>query len=172
MLNQRLTSRIKVVSIYDDALLEVDDKKMTQYTQTRDIDVIKDEMEKLTSKVTVFHCLPLQADREYLIDGVLESESHASWAIFKHHVKRIENFNKDDGTPILKLDTDETVHNDCRELIPRDIVQEIAGVIIRKGNESTKPFMMPDTWLRTRILSRHLRAQRASTETAKGPGTK
>jgi hypothetical protein len=166
MLTQRLTKKIKVVSIYDEALLGIDDKTMTLYAQTRDFSLIEKELPKLEDKVTVFHCLPLRADKEYLMDGVLESESHASWQIFKHHVQKAENFNTDDGTPIIMLNDDSVIDKKCRENIPRDIVQEIAGVIIRKGNESTKPFMMPDTWLRTRILSRHLLVNRAQKKSA------
>lgn len=166
MLTQRLTKPFRVISIYDEATLEIPDKVMTIYSQTRDFSLVEKHLEKLEKKATVFHLRPLRADKEYLAESILSEGSGAYWQIFRHHVSKAENFVGEDGTPIIKLDEDSLVDHDCKEAIPRDIVQEMASVIIHKANESTKPFTMPDTWLRTRIRSRTLLVASASLKNA------
>lgn len=171
MLSLRLSSRFKVVSIYDEATLDIPDKLMVLYSQKRDFDLIADEVEKLTPKPTIFHVIPLKTDKEYLVDAMITNGSEAAKSIFRHHVKGADNYAHPDGSPVIQFDDDDLVDKESIKGIPRDIVQEIAGVIVTKANESTKPFMMPDTWLRTRVQSRALRAEIANIENAKQKDT-
>ena len=171
MLSQRLTSVFKVISIYDDASLEIDDRTMALYVQKRDYALIEKEVEKLTVKPTIFHCRPLTTEKEYLADSMTSEGSSAHWQIFRHHVSKAEHFNGEDGLPVIQPNSDMVLDSKVREKIPRDIVQEIAHVIISKANESTKPFLMPDTWLGTRVRSRALRVALAKNENAKKKDT-
>lgn len=172
MLSRRLTSKFKYVSIYDPATFEIPDKIFSLYVQTRDFSILEEHIEKLEKKPSVFHVLPLRADKEYLADGIISNPSETYWSLFRHHVKGADNF-QDEGKPLLWFDEEtELVHKDCRDAINRDTVQEIASVILHKANESTKPFIMPDTWWRTRIQSRALHAKIAEIETASEPNTK
>lgn len=173
MLTQRLTAKFKVVSIYDEATLDISDSIIAEYQQSRDFSIIEEHLSKSSEKATIFHCLPLQADKEYLADSLLSAPADTAWTIFKHHVKGADNFLQKNGEPIIEIDDEtEIIKAECRKRIPKDIIQEIAGVILHKANESTKPFMTPDTWLRTRIRSRTRRVQRAEKETANEPDTK
>jgi len=171
MLSQRLTAQFKVVSINDEATLDIKDKLMALYVQTRDFSLIEKEIEQLTTKPTVFYCEPLKAEMEYMADSILTNGSGAAWSIFRNHIKGADNFTRADGEPILKFDEDGLVSSDCRDSIPRDVYQELAGVVVHKANESTRPFMMPDTWLRSRIRSQTLRVAIANEKNAKNPDT-
>lgn len=173
MLTQRLTKPFKVVSLSDEATLDINDKVFSLYAQTRDFSLIEELIPSLEIKPTIFHCLPLMADKEYLADSMLTNPSGTAWNIFRHHVKSAENFTDNSGNPLIKIDPEtELIKQDCHENIPSDVIKEIAGVIIHKANESTKPFIMPDTWLRTRIRSRVVHAMLAKEETVNEPDTK
>lgn len=171
MLNQRLTAEIKICSIYDSALLDIDTDVARKYVLTRDLDPVLAEL-PADEKLTIFHVRPLQADKEYLMDGWESSQSETAWTIFRHHVKAADNLRRADGTPVIQLDKDGIVKDEVRELISPDVAKEIAGVICHKANESTRPFMMPDTWLQERIRSLAVRALIAQEKPVKPTDTK
>ena len=171
MLSRRLTSKMKVISINDPSSLQINDRLMSRYVQTRDFSLIEKEIEKLVEKPTIFQLIPLKSDMEYLADNILTNSSGTAWSIFKHHVKGAENFNAENGEPLLVFDDNGVIEDDCRDNVAHDVYQEIAGVIMHKANEPTRPFTMPATWLRTRIQSRALLATNAESEHASAKPT-
>lgn len=156
MIKQRPTENFDVVYLYDPALDMVQDSIVEQYHKSgRDISVLGD-LSSLADQPSVFTCRPLDVKHEHLIDLMQVQASSAGWQIFKHHVIAAQNLTDDNGRPILKF-TDginPEIKDECRELIPKAVVNDIVSVIILRATEIGLGFTLPAQYWAMRAQSK------------------
>ncbi|MCP4677731.1 MAG: hypothetical protein GY854_19880 [Deltaproteobacteria bacterium] len=68
------------------------------------------------------------------------------WSIFRHHVLSATPFTDDRGKNIVEV-IDEAIPDDRQDLIPIDVISEIALVIVEKAMETSKGFTQPGYYL-------------------------
>lgn len=168
MITKRLTASRRAVSLQDTALLDLPRETLKRYEASRDIDDLGD-LSSLSEKPTIFHFEPLRVEHEHYIDLI---DSSILWRIFSIYVIKIENLILDDGQEIVWSETngERRIKDECRELIPRDIVMEIAGVIIQAASKdgAAVPFSSRATsWEETRAQALIFRAMDRPVRTAK-----
>ena len=159
MLKRRITKLFPVIYLYDPALDALPDDTIAEYHKSgRDIEVLGD-LSKLPELPTIFECRPLMVKYEHLADQLQERESSAAWQLFKTHVANVRNLPDDqDGALLRWTDAPNAViEEDCRGKIPRDVKNDIAGVIVQAANEVSQGFTLPVGFWAARA---HLRARR------------
>jgi hypothetical protein len=166
-IHQRLTAEFDLIYVHDEALISLPDDMVRQWiVKGRKIEDL--DLTKCQEKPTIFKCRPLKTDSEHLADMVLSQASAACWQVFKNHVKAAENCNDPHGKPLLSWtdDRDPVLKDECRDVMPKDVVSDIAAVIIGKSEESSAVFTVPATWWGLRARSRMLHASTAGEEDA------
>jgi hypothetical protein len=164
MLAKRITSTFRAVFSFDPSVLDtLTDKEIREYRQNRQFSDIEEQLRKADSPPTVFHCRPLDVKHEYFADqaGVSGLESDAAWKIFRSHVDRIEHFEPVDRD-------DDGIKDEHRKDFTRDVVDEIAFLIVEKANLETRGFTLPRTFSEQLIRARlaHRRVSDADTKSA------
>ncbi len=165
MLRTKPSSTIEVVSVHDTALHELPVEAVREYELSRDISVLGD-LNKLATRPTVFTCKPLAQRFENLLDTL---DADAVWHVFANHVTTATGLLDENDKPI-KLPMEEVsgglvVGKEAREMLGREIVNEVAGVIIQRCNGrdgSELPFVVTSSgsWQHARIQSQTLHALR------------
>jgi hypothetical protein len=90
-------------------------------------------------------------------------EAGAAWKIFANLVRSARGFVDEHGRDILRKDAGDVIDERCRELVPWDVVLDVAGVITRKAGVDTTPFFTPASLMSERIRYRALHADNAQT---------
>lgn len=153
MLSVRLSDPFRAVYSLDEALLEhLTDKEIREYRTHRRYEDIEPTLLEKGGRPTVFTCDPLKVEHEHFVDQIATTsgvESVAAWSIFRHHVRKIENY---EG--YLKRDKDDAIDDAYRKIFPRDAVTEIALLITEKANGDTRGFTVPHTFAAQLIRAR------------------
>ena len=152
----RLSQSFKYVYIRDEALDAVPDEIMTEYEIHRDFEILEKPCEEcdwkgldsLEVKPTIFSCMPLHPDDDYL---GYETTIEARKEIFARHVFGAEN----SGIPKKAFDLSGDRPRMNREMmdewIPTAIIDDVATVIRTKGQEgNSQLFGLLGIWLRER----------------------
>ena len=168
MLKQRLTAPFKVVYMCDPAILELSTDATQKYRRTRNFEDL--DISKCSTPPTVFSCVPLKTKWKHLTDVARDSASAANWSIFRNHVQSATHFDDDNGRPIIEI-VDDAIPESKEDLIPIDVVAEIAGVIVEKSMTVNKSFTQPVRYLEEQMLTvaAQALASGAAGDTAKNP---
>ena len=127
-IRQRLTSKVRLVSHFDDAFCKyVPEDLQEKYNQTLDIDVLGD-LTRFKEQPSVVDCFPLLAKYEYLVNPPYTDY----WGIFKYHVKAITGLDFE-----LKFDG-EAIDETMRKKLPKDFVINIASLIETLASRSSE----------------------------------
>ena len=161
MIIVRPSAPFQMVCITDPGLDDIAPEKMVRYANDRDITGL--ELDKSAGDPTVFTCLPLMPEWEHL---AVDPGPHEWWHLFATHVSAIK------PAPVeIKWVTrhgDKVIDDDCRKLVPRDVVREVAETVIAwaSADGDTVPFELPVTsWATGRTKRAALHAMNARTTT-------
>lgn len=172
MINVRRSKPFKVVSVLEPGMMKLPRAVFQKYSLSRDFDSLP--FDTIDPRPSVLTCQPLDADFDYLTDERIDT--NMARAVFARHVTKAENLLDDGGRAILVWEDDgnrRVVTMDSIKKLPRDFVQEVAGVIVQMANIDTRPFFALDTSqeiVRSRVLASL--AEPVSTETASEPPSK
>ena len=151
MLSVRLADPFQAVYTLDKALLDVlTDREIREYRIHRDFSAIRNKLAENGAQPTVFTFDPLKVEHEHFVDQIAAGlESQAAWSIFRHHLRKIDNFPNS-----LRRDKDDAVDDSCRQYFPRDVVNEMALLITEKANGDTRGFTVGHTFAEQLVRAR------------------
>jgi hypothetical protein len=137
MLGTRLTATRWVVSLFDDALSEIDYSLLVAYSTSRNLDYLGD-LSKLEHKPVMFEVAPITTRTERFMD-----DDHMTFAYCVRDMKH--------APPEWNSEWKETaglryMEDAAREKIPLNVIQEIAQVAREMANGDSAPFSPPDGW--------------------------
>ena len=153
MLKRRIFESIKVVSLTDGALDALPEKQISEYTLSRDIDVL--DLDSLDEKPTVFVCKPLMRNYQDTAYNPMPSDM---FRLFCAHVTRIDNAGDMQLSWDTKGDEHSLVNSDENwQQLSKEVVMEVGGVIIQTASRDGDN--VPFTPLGTSSLDRRVRSR-------------
>ena len=161
MLTQRLTEARKAVSLFDPALLDIEDKLVREYAMTRDITKLGD-LSKLASPPTVFELEPMLPKYQHL--------QHDPTLLFAYHVKSVQNgpVTAEDFEPVPGSDDGrKRLSTAGLAKLPHNVASEMGNLVweLACKDGQTTPFSYRASLLvEERNAQKQLRAMNASTE--------
>jgi len=161
MLATRLSAPRQVVSLLDPALQLLSYDAVHKYSLSRDLSDLGD-LPTLAEQPSIFLVSPLLTEHEHWIDGGLSDNSLVLWRIFSTYCTAITGVD----CQMLKERDKLRMNDSMREVIPREVVQEIAHFVIELATRDGKtlPFSSPVTsWGGIWAAGRALRALTPST---------
>jgi hypothetical protein len=124
-IKERLTSDIKVISRYDEALGQLPRNLVVDYCANLDIETLGD-LTGLAVKPSVFTIRPLSVEYEHLVD-LKDPNKTDHWGLFSTHVKNI--------TECFKVTrTDSVIDFKWRSKFEQRTVRDVADIITAKAN--------------------------------------
>jgi hypothetical protein len=137
---KRLSADRKLISHFDKCISKLPQEKIGEYNRTLDISAFGD-LSELDDPPTVFTVKPLRVDHESFIDVQTDGYGNMTWgdtnywAIFRAHVIEI--------TDIELKTKDGYIDKSIREIIPPDIIRDIAQKVISLANKGDEVFHTP-----------------------------
>jgi hypothetical protein len=122
------------------AFKQIPKDRVREYTRTLDVKALGD-LSEYDDPPDVFTVKPLRVDHEAFVDVQVDDNGNMSWgetnywAIFRAHVSDMSGVD-------LKL-KDGFVDNSIRQLLPPDVIRDIAQKIVNLANKGDEVFHSP-----------------------------
>lgn len=159
-----------MVCMCEPETLRLPKRELTKYVETRDLADLP-SLATATPRPTVITYRPLGPDHEYILSTPLGTVTDDQlWEVFARYVDSIE------GVKLTRdKEDDDKIRDEWRELIKRNMRNEVASVIVQSaskgGSEGDLPFTPPGGWEYTWNQEAERRAKDALTKKTPPPAS-